>query len=300
MQLDGDIEVLPMPLVSLEFAPDSLALPETTNRRWFSFLDKEIIESVEAFKIIHAYVLSAEKTARNGRAYSKLFDLACGHGLVGVMFAYAFPTRTVRSFDWKCRRSFYAFAETFEAMRVARVEARWSAESIDWDAEEAFSPTSRFADKSHEAPDAETVDGGRELALKNIKFTLGDLESASSIVDADSFVIALHGCNDANKAAVEMASEKRAAWAIMPCCFKSTLYLPDCFIAKVADDTKYALLCGVMAQKYHAQVVKSIDAKITTRSLVLCGGVDGFNFPHALQPSASSIKRRRSNSTHVS
>ena len=50
---------------------------------------KEIIESIEAFKLIVAFLATAE----NHREINGFFDLACGHGLVGVLLAYAYPGR---------------------------------------------------------------------------------------------------------------------------------------------------------------------------------------------------------------
>ena len=47
------------------------------------------------------------------RSIDKIFDLACGHGLVGIMLAYAYPDRTVMACDRKRRESFEAFNAAF-------------------------------------------------------------------------------------------------------------------------------------------------------------------------------------------
>ena len=254
---------------------------------------KEVIDSVEAFKVIVGYLNTAEQSAK--KLFDEFFDLACGHGLVGVLLAYNFPQRTVRSFDWQRRKSFYAFAAAFAGMRASR--ETWSSASIDWDAEEAFEPTNRF-DKSKNAPDAEAFDDtdDREVALENIKFTRGDIDAAKASVNSQSFVVALHGCNEANKSAVEMAIDAGAGWVVMPCCIKSNLYLPDCTVTKLSDDAKYAFLCGVMAHKYDAQMSRAIDARITTRALILCGGVEGYTkqlFYVANADALNAHKKRR-------
>ena len=72
---------------------------------------KEIVESVEAFKVVVSFVATCERTG--ARQVRKFFDLACGHGLVGIMLAYAYPDRAVMACDRKRRESFEAFAEAF-------------------------------------------------------------------------------------------------------------------------------------------------------------------------------------------
>ena len=52
---------------------------------------KELIESIEAFKLVVSYLATVEYH----REVTSFFDLACGHGLVGVMLAYAYPHRRV-------------------------------------------------------------------------------------------------------------------------------------------------------------------------------------------------------------
>ena len=153
----------------------------------------------------------------------------------------------------------------------------WSSASIDWDEAQQFEPSNRF-ENSKSAPDSDAFDDDDEqdVALNNIKFTRGDIDAAKPFVNSQSFVVALHGCNEANKSSVEMAIDAGAGWVVMPCCIKSSLYLPECTVTKLSDDAKYAFLCGVMAQKYTAQMSRCIDARITTRALLLCGGVKGY------------------------
>jgi SAM-dependent methyltransferase len=233
---------------------------------------KELLESVEAFALVLAFLNSAESM---GGQYEKFFDLACGHGLVGIMIAYAFPNRTVRSFDHARRESFYAFARAFADARGSRDNFNVET-SINWDKEATFTPVDRLntEDEVKEAP--WTMDNDAEPALPNLKFTLGDIEAAKPFVDRNSFVVALHGCNEANKTSVQLAREAHAAWLVMPCCIKASLYLPDAVISKLDDDSKFAFLCGVMASQYDAQFIRAIDRRITTRAIVLCGGIEHY------------------------
>ena len=55
---------------------------------------------------------------------------------------------------------------------------------------------------------------------------------------------------------------------------KSELYLPQCTLSKLTDEARYAFVCGAMAASYDAQMVRSIDRRITNRALRLSGGWD--------------------------
>ena len=93
-------------------------------------------------------------------------------------------------------------------------------------------------------------------------------------VDSNSLVLALHGCNEANKDSMRMATSASALWCVMPCCIRANLYLPNCTVSKMTDDQRYAFMCGVMACEYGAQMARCIDRRITNRAVVLCGGCE--------------------------
>lgn len=251
---------------------------------------KELVESIEAFNVIVAFLNSAESMGPKS-VYDTFFDLACGHGLVGVMLAYAFPHRKVCSFDHARRSSFFAFAEAFAEMQNVR-ESWDSSRDIDWDCEEKFEAFNRLvAELPHE--NEHVAEEGVEAALPNLNFFLGDIEAAKALVTDKSFVIALHGCNEANKTSVEMAIHAKAVWCVMPCCIKANLYLAETVISKLSDDTRFAYLCGVMSHKYDAQMVRSIDSRITTRPIVLCGGIDGYRKHCFVFGNNTKIQRER-------
>ena len=123
------------------------------------------------------------------RSIDKIFDLACGHGLVGIMLAYAYPDRTVMACDRKRRESFEAFNAAFAHFA---------------DLEET-SPETTFISPS--AIDARRVCrwGAATPALPNLTFVEGELDVLSPHVDKASLVLALHGCNEANKESMRMA-----------------------------------------------------------------------------------------------
>jgi len=255
---------------------------------------KELIESIESFNLVLAHLNSAESTsdaAKTSKLYDKFFDLACGHGLVGIMLAYAFPNRTVYAFDHAHRPAFYAYCRAFAKIRDAGTP--WSEDTIDWDSEETFVAANRL-EAGQVASEIPSSDEPLETpALSNIIFTLGDIEKARPLVNDASVVIALHGCNEANKVSVEMARDANAIWCAMPCCIKASLYLPETVLSKLDDSARYNFLCGVMCHEYGAQLARAIDSRITNRPTMLCGGIIGYKKHCFVIGNNSKIERER-------
>ena len=56
----------------------------------------------------------------------------------------------------------------------------------------------------------------------------GSLGADPSIaqLDAGCCVLGIHGCNDVTLEVIERAVEKKATWAVMPCCLPAQLYIP--------------------------------------------------------------------------
>lgn len=238
---------------------------------------KEIVESVEAFRLIVAYLAAAERT----REVRTFFDLACGHGLVGVLLAWAFPHRRVVACDWKRRGAFDAYARAFGAFAAAddagvplpEVDDAWvDVEDAGEDAREPEGDGRRAA-----APPKDSSGALNDVlppgTLANLEFVEGNLDVLAPRVDSASVVLALHGCNEANRESMDLAVAAGALWCVMPCCIQKDLYLPDCVVSKLTDDAKYAFLCGAMAAKYDAQMARCIDRRITNRALMLFGGL---------------------------
>ena len=114
------------------------------------------------------------------------------------------------------------------------------------------------------------------MVLPNIKFYEEDMRNAKPNV-LNSIVVCLHGCNDVNEMAIEMAIEEKASgWAVMPCCILKDQYLgEECNIHLSEDNVRYHMLCGALAHKYNAQRIAAIDSRITNRPIVIAGGVGG-------------------------
>ena len=193
---------------------------------------KELLESCEI-------ALLAKRALERGPASFRattLYDVACGHGLVGHLLACMLaaegqPSRVV-SIDRVRRPAFDAWAAAFQ----------------------------------------EHTHGS---STHGVTFTKGDFQrvlldgATTRDMDPDSVVLCVHGCNAVNVEAVEAARRRGAGWLIVPCCLQSAPYLPTLESLHVSDETRYQILVGAMASQNSAEFLWSIDKRITPRSLVL-------------------------------
>ena len=202
---------------------------------------KELFESLESYKVISNFIIAAQRTGtQNGYPpIERIVEVACGHGLVGILLAYRFRNLEVHLYDLYKRPTFEAFLRAFESKGIKLYKE----------------------DK---------------MVLPNIKFYEEDMRNAKPNV-LNSIVVCLHGCNDVNEMAIEMAIEEKASgWAVMPCCILKDQYLgEECNIHLSEDNVRYHMLCGALAHKYNAQRIAAIDSRITNRPIVIAGGVGG-------------------------
>jgi len=206
---------------------------------------KELFETLEVYKLLErqlSQLMRSERTAANASSSSsplpvitKIYDLACGHGLLGVLLAYRFASVKVVCVDLKQRPCFDHYLEGF-----------------------------RLHAKSAE---------GESVPLSNLHFEERDFATlADDDVDSTTFVAMIHGCNEATKVAIEMAQERGAAgWATMPCCIRDGLYHVN-RVSNVDDGTRHFIMAGMLAGIYGAHWIAAIDERITNRNIVLFGG----------------------------
>lgn len=281
----------------------AILIMERVAPRWTRV--KELFESTEAFAVIVSFLAKAEKNS--GKKIETFFDLACGHGFVGLLFACSFPGKKVRACDWVERPAFSAYSrvlgaisfcesngggKTFDA-KAWLVENEAKIKHVFGDAANvtdsetkhastiaSFEPvsetpsTSKSSNKEDEKRLIRFLDENLPGSyLENVSFTRGDLISLRPEMNENSLVAALHGCNSSTKETVETAIEQKSAWCVMPCCVQKDLYMPNCVMQKLNDANRYAFLVGALAQKYDANLVRAIDAKITNRTLMVFGGL---------------------------
>ena len=117
-----------------------------------------------------------------------VYDLACGHGLLGVVLAYRFADVRVVCVDMERRTCFDRYLGGFQLHGKA----------------------------------AE----GEAHPLSNLEFLEQDFTTLreEDIGGSSSFITMIHGCNEATKLAIEMAQKHGAAYAFMPCCIRDGLY----------------------------------------------------------------------------
>eukprot|EP00936_MAST-01D_sp_MAST-1D-sp1_P001718 g1718.t1 len=73
---------------------------------------KELFESMEACRKIATFIVDLQK---KGAGLTTIYDLASGHGLVGILLAYRFPRLSIICADRKRRAAFDTALAAFEA-----------------------------------------------------------------------------------------------------------------------------------------------------------------------------------------
>ena len=205
----------------------------------------------------------------------RLLDVACGHGLVGLLIAYRFPQLEVIGIDRDERPAHAAYVDAWQAAHLAHGPT--SGEAADAAAcvvipsgGSAAPPTNvRFLE-------GDLVNVIREVASSDEGDAGGECDEGSStglgsLADEHTLVLCVHGCNEVNVQAVELARDACCCWLVVPCCLQTDLYM-DLDSIRLPDEAHYAFLCGAMATSYGASRVASLDARVTPRSIVLSGG----------------------------
>lgn len=199
---------------------------------------KEMFETLEAFRLIEKQIslLMARRREEQKDQLTTIYDLACGHGLLGVVLAYRFADVRVVCVDMERRTCFDHYLEGFQLHGKA----------------------------------AE----GEAHPLSNLEFLEQDFTTLreEDIGGSRSFITMIHGCNEATKLAIEMAQKHGAAYAFMPCCIRDGLYGNVSRVAQVDDGTRHTVMVGLVAGQYGAHFISAIDQRITNRNLVIFGG----------------------------
>ena len=205
---------------------------------------KELFENLEAFQIVSSVIIMSQdssakkkdnKNDPKANNIDTIYDLACGHGLLGILLAYRFPTKKVICVDLEQRQSFYAFRDAF----IAKGEPYKN-----------------------------------QPILSNLECREADLLTIQqdATLTSSACLVAVHACNEANKYVVDLAKGVDATWAVMPCCIRSKLYLGGAPVLDVDSETRYKLLCGAFAEANDAKVIRSIPRDITARPILIAGG----------------------------
>ena len=207
---------------------------------------KEVLESVETFKHVERLMKRSTTSGEKATKISHIYDVGCGHGLVAMLCAASFPHITVHAIDLVPRDSFRAQCEAF---------------------------------------------GSTGTTLDNLTFEAGDLsilhdraaydEGCDGDGDGDgnaggqSLLLCIHGCKSLTHESIELAERNKWAWLSLPCCLQAENHLDERTSLKVDDGTRFAMLCGAIAATYKAEIVTTIDSRITARGIVLASSGKG-------------------------
>ena len=176
---------------------------------------------------------------------SAIYDLACGHGLGGVLMAYRFPMLPVVCADRTRRPCFDSYLAAFAA-------------------------------HGHGAPLTNN--------LSFVEGDVTSKAVAGSALPHGAYIFCVHGCNEMSVTALALARRARAGYCVLPCCIRDEVFGVKTRSARgrwfMDDDTRYAVQVGFLAGKSGADKVCKIDRRITNRHLALvgdycCSGGDG-------------------------
>ena len=187
---------------------------------------KEILESLEVFQHIKKLL-----RRRGNMNYGNIYDVGCGHGLVGMLCAAAYPHIRVQCIDRVPRESFQAQRIAFEASGVS-------------------------LDNLH------FVTGDLAVLEENVLHNAQNNSNSSS-----SLLLCVHGCKSLTHESIELACSNNWSWLSLPCCLQAEHHLDASM--KVNDDTRFGILCGAIAARYNADSIAEIDSRITGRGIVL-------------------------------
>jgi hypothetical protein len=149
---------------------------------------KELCETLESVTLIGADInalLSKENDPTGNRKRSMtIFDLACGHGLGGMLLAYRFPSIKVVCIDKEERPCWTTYLAAFE----------------------------KFGVKANKQDTSVTA---------NVSFKVGDIMSSAVFQPQNGdYLMCLHGCNELSPFVLSKAQSYKSGFAVMPCCLR--------------------------------------------------------------------------------
>ena len=200
---------------------------------------KELCETLESVTLIGAKInaLMADHPEERKKNMT-IYDLACGHGLLGILIAYRFPNVKVVCIDHEERPCWSTYIEAFE-----KYGEKWE---------------------------------GKDSVMTNFTFRKGDLMDTTTFQpQIGDYLICIHGCNDLSPYILQSAKQNKCGYAIMPCCVRENIFGVSTKSSNrnwgMDDDTRYATMVGCLAGKYDCEKIAAISKYITNRFLMIIG-----------------------------
>ena len=215
---------------------------------------KEVLESMEV------YFQFWDLLYRNKKRHKQLthvYDIGCGHGLVGMLIAAACPHIEVLSLDRLPQKSYRAQQHAFQEARQGRPLTNLQFQVGDLHTLRDLISTKEKDDTSNDETNKQQPQHG--------------------------LILCVHGCKELTHESIEFAKERDWGYLALPCCLQVKDQLCEKVPASVttttietttnvkisSDHTRYALLCGAMAGRYIPEKITTIDSRITGRNIVL-------------------------------
>jgi SAM-dependent methyltransferase len=192
---------------------------------------KELLESIEVFWQIQT--LMKRSKVNKPKQLQHIYDVGCGHGLVGMMCAATFPNITVHGIDRVPRESYLAQQQAFRSVGVPLKNLKFEVGDLS---------------------------------------TLENIHDDTAAND-NSLLLCVHGCKKLTHESIELAIRNKWAWLSLPCCLQTENHFEDLSFKKVDDQTRFLMLCGAIASKYDADSISSIDSRVSARGIVIASSL---------------------------
>ena len=176
----------------------------------FELACEEAIDSKEFFEAVEFYLRVRKRVRRR-----VVIDLACGHGLVGLLFACL--ERSVEKVVLVDKRRPASFDVLVPAL--ARV-APWVTEKVSFCETDLFGPSGGKVDSAQMSA-ASVLDDFHAVPAELLELLSGlDLElGEGGQADSKYGCVAVHACGLATDRSLAVASALRGPVAAMPCCY---------------------------------------------------------------------------------
>mmetsp|Transcript_25472 Transcript_25472/g.73669 ORF Transcript_25472/g.73669 Transcript_25472/m.73669 type:complete len:425 (+) Transcript_25472:292-1566(+) len=209
---------------------------------------KELLESVEVFFHVERLMKRSTVHGQKAKRLTRVHDIGCGHGLVGILIASAYPHIAVHSIDLVPRESFLAQRD-------------------------AFRSTGALLDNlTFEAGDLSVFENDQDDNGGDATHTATDVAATKNEGESNdhTLVLCVHGCKELTHESIELAQHNGWAWLVLPCCLQAEDHLDkNTSLHLKSDSTRFAMLCGAIAANYRPEIVSSIASIITARGIVL-------------------------------
>ncbi len=192
---------------------------------------KELLESIEVYHQFRELILKRSgKIGKNSKRISHVYDIGCGHGLVGMLIAASCPHIEVISIDMVPRESFVAQKEAFAAAGNPLTNLRFETGDLS------------FFDEKNFNEDA----------------------------NQHALILCVHGCKELTHESIEVARERDWPWLAIPCCLQAEDQLGKETALRIqSDHTRYSFLCGAIAAQHQPDIITTMDSRVTGRNIVM-------------------------------